>query len=499
MNTSTPPLSQRPSTQNGLTVGLLLILATASCYLLEPYVSLTSQAMIYVLVVVIAAYKVDWVTSAVGAVGAVTALNFFFVPPRWTFEIENPEHFIALGVMLVVALVISFLARGLRRETEVAQLNERRAQQLQALASAVSDAQSDGQVLQLGQQALDVAFAGPCKLALTNDASELTDQEGLSTAMRDGMRCCIKETAVLGPGTGRWPGLNAWYVPLGDKDHPTGAACIQPALAQDEAGREHAQALCSLLAQALWRLRLSAKVQTIQSEVQRQQLQSTFLAAISHDLRTPLAAIVGAASSLETQHDKLPLAEQTRLLGSIVSEASYLSTLTENTLQFVSLTNSTQAIKRDWESMEEIVGAVLSRVRQRDTNRRIKSKVPEGIPLVKVDPVLIAQLISNLLDNALKYSDGAIDLTVQADAKHVVVTVKDRGHGISEAAQELIFKPFTRSDQSGQRGAGLGLALCKAIAHAHGGQLTFNARKGGGSNFALTLPVDAQPPAKELP
>ena len=499
MNTSTLHLSQTPSAKNGLTVGLLLVLATVACFLLEPYVSLTSQAMIYVLVVVIAAYKVDWVTSAVAAVGAVTALNFFFVPPRWTFEIENPEHFIALGVMLVVALVISFLARGLRRETEVAQLNERRAQQLQALASAVSDAQSDGQVLQLGQQALDVAFAGPCKLALTNDASELTDQEGLSTAMRDGMRCCIKETAVLGPGTGRWPGLNAWYVPLGDKDHPTGAACIQPALAQDEAGREHAQALCSLLAQALWRLRLSAKVQTIQSEVQRQQLQSTFLAAISHDLRTPLAAIVGAASSLQTQHDKLPLAEQTRLLGSIVSEASYLSTLTENTLQFVSLTNSSQAIKRDWESMEEIVGAVLSRVRQRDTNRRIKSKVPEGIPLVKVDPVLIAQLISNLLDNALKYSDGAIDLTVQADAKHVVVTVKDRGPGISEAAQELIFKPFTRSDQSGQRGAGLGLALCKAIAHAHGGQLTFNARKGGGSNFALTLPVDAQPPAKELP
>ncbi len=286
---------------------------------------------------------------------------------------------------------------------------------------------------------------------------------------------------------------------MGEKDQIAGAACIAPASASDDAGREHAQALCALLAQSLWRLRLTSKVQAAQNEVQRQQLQSTFLAAISHDLRTPLAAIVGAASSLQTQDDKLAQAEKQRLLGSIVSEASYLSTLTENTLQFVSLTNSTQEIKRDWESMEEIVGSVLSRIRQRDVNRRIKSKVPEGLPLVKVDPVLIAQLISNLLDNALKYSDGAIDLTVQSNPKELTVMVKDRGSGISEAAQDVIFKPYTRSDQSGQRGAGLGLALCKAITEAHGGQLTFSARKKGGSNFALTLPVDTQPPTKELP
>jgi two-component system sensor histidine kinase KdpD len=292
--------------------------------------------------------------------------------------------------------------------------------------------------------------------------------------------------------------LNAWYIPLGDKDHVTGAACIQPALAQDDAGREHAQALCALLAQALWRLRLSTKVQAAQTEVQRQQLQSTFLAAISHDLRTPLAAIVGAASALQTQDDKLAQTEKQRLLGSIVSEATYLSTLTENTLQFVSLTNSSQAIKRDWESMEEIVGAVLSRIRHRDVHRRIKSKVTEGLPLVKADPVLIAQLISNLLDNALKYSDGAIDLTVSTDSKQLMMTVKDRGPGISEAAQDIIFKPYTRSDQSGQRGAGLGLALCKAIAQAHGGQLTFRPRKSGGSSFALTLPIETQPAAKEL-
>lgn len=476
----------------------LLALATLAGLLLERYVSLTSQAMIYVLAVVIASYKLNWIESAVCAVGAVTALNFFFVPPRWTFEVESQEHFIALGAMLAVALVISSLATGLRRETEAAHLNEQRARQLQGLASDLADVGAQEQVRELGQRALDTAFAGPCSLVLTQDGKELHGDAGLSPSVRDGMRCCIAEASILGPGTGRWPGLGAWYLPVGDKDHVTGAAYIGSVQAQDVSGREHAQALCALLAQALWRLRLTARVQAAQTEVQRQQLQSTFLAAISHDLRTPLAAIVGAASSLQTQHDKLSRPEQERLLGSIVSEASYLSMLTENTLQFVSLSNSAQEIKHDWESMEEIVGAVLSRVRQRDLHRRIRSKVPEGLPLVKADPVLIAQLISNLLDNALKYSDGAIELTVSADGPEMRVSVKDRGPGIPPAEQETIFKPYTRSDQSGQRGAGLGLALCRAIAQAHGGRLVLQHRNGGGCIFALTLPIVAQPPVREL-
>ncbi len=473
--------------------------ATAICFLLEPHVSLTSQAMIYVLAVVIAAYRLDWISSTVGAVGAVTALNFFFVPPRWTFEIESQEHFIALFVMLIVALVISHLSSHLRHETEIAKLNEQRARQLQGLSNALADITATAEFLVMGQQALDMAFAGPNNLALMNESNQLALGEDITKHIQDGMQCCMTEAATLGPGTGRWPGLNAWYIPLGDKSAMMGAACIQPALAQDHAGREHAQALCALLSQAMMRMRLTSDVQLAQTEVHRQQLQSTFLAAISHDLRTPLTAIVGAASSLQTQHDKLVESEQKRLLDSIVREASYLSTLTENTMQFVSLTNSPEQIKRDWESMEEIVGAVLSRMRLRDVNRRIKSKVAKDLPLVKADSVLLAQLISNLLDNALKYSDDAIDLLVQSNRTQLTVAVKDRGPGISETAQKHMFKPYTRSDQSGQRGAGLGLALCKAIAQAHGGELTFSMRKNGGSQFTLILPIEMQTPIKEMP
>lgn len=499
LHASPPPEPGTHSLRSWTLVVLLIAAATLCSALLDAYLSLTSQAMLYVLVIVIAAYRLDWVQSAICAVGAVTALNFFFVPPRWTFAVESREHLIALVVMLVVALVISHLATGVRRESLHAALSEQRARQLQVLASSLANATAPDEIAALGQRALDGAFGGPNTLALTNDANELTAGAEVPDAMRDALRCCMKEAAVLGPGTGRWPGLNAWYLPLGDKDRAMGAACVQPALASDTDGREHAQALCALLAQALWRVRLATSVQAAQIEAQRQQLQSTFLAAVSHDLRTPLAAIVGAASSLQTQRDKLSPSEQDRLLGSIASEAVYLSTLTENTLQLVRLTSLEQALKRDWESLEEIVGAVLARVRQRDPGRRIKSKVPAGLPLIKADPVLLAQLISNLLDNALKYSEGEIELSVSASAQSLGIAIKDRGPGIDEAEQALIFEPYRRGDQSGPRGAGLGLALCRAIAVAHGGSLTVKRRSGGGSSFITTLPIDEQPPEQELP
>ncbi len=493
MNPHQPRLSDARPARSGLVVAALLAGVTVIGLLLERYVSLTSVAMLYVLAVVIASYKLEWLPSALCAVGAVTALNFFFVPPRWTFQVESQEHLIALTVMLVVALVISRLARGVRREAEHARLNEARARQLQELAAALADARSPQDVLSFGFSAMQSAFAGPCALALSGDGRTLMQADAIAPEVQDGLRCCMKECAVLGPGTGRWPGLDAWYLPLGDKDHVEGAACVQPADARDEGGREHARALCTLLAQALWRLRLNASMLAAQGEVQRQQLQSTFLAAISHDLRTPLAAIVGAASSLQTQHDKLAATEQERLLGSIVSEAAYLSTITENTLQLVQLTGPAQELHRDWESMEEIVGAVLARVRQRDPQRRIKSHVPEGLPLVKADPVLLAQLIGNLLDNALTYSDGPIDLVVTAHTDELAVSVKDRGPGIPPEQRERMFQPYARSDRSGRRGAGLGLAVCRAIAQAHNGQLAVRSRQGGGSCVALTLPVQSQP------
>lgn len=498
MNASTSAPTAPSPLRSALTITGLLTLATVGSLWVDHQISLTSQAMLYVLVVVIAAYSLPLLPSVVCAVGAVVAFNFFFVPPRFTLAVESPEHLIALSAMLLVALVISHLTDRLRRETALAHRNARRARQLQELATQLADTHTVEDILRLGRQTLDAAFGGPNWLALRQPDGTLSSATALDSVLQgdlhDGLQCCMRENAVLGPGTGRWPGLNAWYLPLGSKGQMQGAACIQNITAADTDGREHAQALCAQLGQALWRLRLAAAIQETEAEAKRQQVQSTFLAAISHDLRTPLAAVVGAASSLQTQRDKLSLDEQERLLASIVREATYLSTVTENTLQLVQLTNTTQAIQRDWESMEEIVGSVLARLRASDPTRRIKSRVPKGLPLIRANPVLVAQLLANLLDNALKYSDAAIDLVVSAGHAMLHVSVKDRGDTIPADRYAAIFEPYSRNDQSGQRGAGLGLALCRAIAHSHGGELDVRRRQGGGNCFTLSLPVDPQQP-----
>ena len=189
MNDRPPQPSLAAPAHRWAVVSLLLGLATACGFALEPHVSLTSLAMVYVLAVAVAAYKLDWIGSSVSAVAAVTALNFFFVPPRWTFEVESQEHFIALTAMLVVALAISHLATGLRRETDIARLNEQRARQLQALATELANAASTEQVLALGRSALEAGFAGPCVLALTQDDGRLDLPKDAEAMAHDGMVC----------------------------------------------------------------------------------------------------------------------------------------------------------------------------------------------------------------------------------------------------------------------------------------------------------------------
>jgi two-component system sensor histidine kinase KdpD len=140
---------------------------------------------------------------------------------------------------------------------------------------------------------------------------------------------------------------------------------------------------------------------------------------------------------------------------------------------------------------------VLARVRQHDPARRIRSQVPEGLPLLRADAVLLAQLLSNLLDNALKYSEGEVELVVARQGEMLELCVNDRGPCIPEAERETVFQPYVRGDRSGRRGTGLGLAVCRAIARAHGAQLLLYAREGGGSSFCLRLPIEVQPATPE--
>jgi two-component system sensor histidine kinase KdpD len=482
---------------------LLLSIATLLSSLLSAFVSLTSQAMLFVLVVAIAAYQLDRLQSIIGAMASVLILNFFFVPPTWTFHVEQSEHLIALGTMLVVALVINQLTTRLKQETVLAHLNEQRARQLQELAISLTITETSNAIQQLGQVAFERAFHSRTCLVLEEENLLLDKRLDLSRQQIDGLRCCMKEMQFLGAGSWRWGNLDDWYVPLGRAGKNRGAVLIAAVQPNDEDGQEHAKAICSLLTQAFERLQLNVNLQAAQTEAHKQQLQSTFLAAISHDLRTPLAVMVGAASALQSQRDKLAPDQQDRLLQNIVNEANYLTNVTENTLQLVRLTHAENSLRRDWESIEEIVGAVLARIKQGNHESRIQATLAKDLPLLRLDPVLIAQLLSNLLDNALKYSDGMVELEVsvrhEPQTSILQVAIKDRGPGIPVAEHDSIFVAYSRlaqHDQSNQRSAGLGLAVCRAIAKAHDGNLVIQNRDQGGSCFVLTLPIPELPAFK---
>ncbi|WP_230409853.1 ATP-binding protein [Undibacterium fentianense] len=478
----------------------LLILATLVSFALGTYISFTSQAMLFVLIVAIAAYLLDRWQSVTGAVFSVLLLNFFFVPPTWTFHIEHPEHLIALGTMLIVALTINQLTANLKQKTVQALQNEQRARQLQELAIGLALSETVGGIQELGKRAFEQAFQAKCYLVLSNLAPTAQQLESLSQQQIDGLHHCMKEMQVLGAGSLRWGELNDWYIPIGNKKVGIGAALIQAKASDDHDNQAHAQAICSLLTQAFERLRFNLQMQSAQNEAQKQQLQSTFLAAISHDLRTPLAVMVGAASALRSQGDNFSQAQQAHMLQSIVDEANYLTSVTENTLQLVRLSETGSQLHRDWESIEEIVGAVLARIKQGRIETRLQANIENDLPLLRLDPVLIAQLLSNLIDNALKYSEGIVELEVKVD-QHLVpptlhIAVMDHGPGIPTAEHNSIFEAYSRlakHDQANQRSAGLGLAVCRAIAIAHEGQLIVNDREGGGSCFVLSLPIPQSP------
>jgi len=451
--------------------------------------------MLYLVAVVIAAYVCDRTTAIASAIAAVAALNFFFVPPRYTFTVENREHLIALAAMLGVALLVSWLSTKVRVESRLAAESERRAQQLSALATELLNATDEAAAAAVGERALRGAFDRVVLVTLDAQGG-LHPLTGLPQPIVQSLRCAVDEGGVIGPGTGRWPAIDAWVLPLGSRGRVIGAVRIEPASAADEVGREYATALASVLAQGLWRLRAGESELQAQARLQRQQLQGTFLAAVSHDLRTPLAAIVAGVSSLQHQRERLAPAEQERMLASIADQATYLSELTENTLQLVRLASGPLALRLEWQSLEEIVGSVVGRLRAQACGGRIETNVEGGLPLVRGDATLLAQLLTNLLDNACRHGAGPVQIVACRIEGALVVSVKDCGPGIAAADEAYLFEPFLRGEARGAgHGSGLGLALCKAIADAHGGTLAFYRRRHGGSRFTLSLPLERQPEA----
>jgi two-component system, OmpR family, sensor histidine kinase KdpD len=245
---------------------------------------------------------------------------------------------------------------------------------------------------------------------------------------------------------------------------------------------------------------LSEQTENARREVEAEQLRSTLLSSVSHDLRTPLAVITGAASTLLESAARVDEPTRQDLTQNILDEAERLNRLIRNLLDMTRLESGAVSVQREWQPLEEVVGSALGHVERRLAGRSVHVDLPAGSVLVPFDAVLIEQALINLLENSAKYGAGPIDISVHAVPGEVQVEVADRGPGIPPGHEARIFEKFQRSVREGSPGGvGLGLAICRAIVAAHGGHIWARNREGGGAAFRFTLPLPGQAPALELP
>jgi len=490
---------------------------TLACALMlrfEGEVDLANLAMLLVLASALSTLWLPvWVALGLSLI-AVLAFNWQFVPPHGSLAIDLHQHTILLISMLALSWLVAVLTARLREQASRAQKHAEQAEQLRLLGEALRDAEAPYERCDVLATALERLLGGQVLLLLlkdelpqSNDAASAVLRGTPDADQNTGLWLCTRGGKPFGPGTGRHEDLHAWYLPMRGRQASRGAALLQiPSLAMAEpALRTHAQSLCDQMGLALERHASELAARRALAHAQSQGVRNALLAAISHDYRTPLAVIMGAASSLQQQGERLAPGQRERLASSILDEVRHLSRMTDNTLQIARLEAPGVSLKLDWESAEEIVGTVLRRARQRGSQtpevaRRVRARLEPDLPLLRCDALLLTQLLDNLVDNALKYGgEAAIEILVRRDAVHLVLAVRDRGPGVPPAWRERIFEAFQRgaapSQAPQQRGAGVGLAACRAIAHAHGGEMRLRQRSHGGASFECWLPLSENIPA----
>lgn len=503
---------QSPAGSPTWPAGLVWLVGWVAVLALDGRIDLANQALILVLVAAVAALWCRPLVSMVTSALMVLVFNFLFVPPRGTLTVDLNQHVLLLATMLGVSWIVALLMARQRQLAVNERMHAVRADQLRRFGDALRDADDPrdrGQVLQDVLAGLTGTRATLLMLppgATANAEPDACVQLGEATAdERAGLWVSLTRSQALGPGTPRHEDQAALYLPMRGRSASFGAALLPLGTGREDAiaVREHAQALCDQMGAALERSAACEAAAAAREAAQLQEMRNALLAAIAHDHRTPLAAILGAASSLQDQAERLEPEQRRRLAATIVDEAAQLARLTDNTLQLARLDAPGLVLRRDWESVEEIVGTVLRRVRQRDPVRRVAALLDADLPLVRCDAVLMVQMLDNLVDNALRYggTQAPVEIVARRIAGQVTLAVRDRGPGVPVAWRSRIFEPFQRMgaehdgerDGSVVRGAGVGLAVCRAIARVHGAELRYRARRMGGASFEFVLPVEVPP------
>jgi two-component system sensor histidine kinase KdpD len=509
---------------------------------LDGRVNLANQALLLVLAAALASLWLPLGAAVLVSLGSVLLFNWHFVSPRGSLTVEGNQHLLLLVAMLGLSCITALLIASQRRQAALARRQAGQAEQLRAFNDRLREARDWASLAPLLQAELQAQLGTPVHLMLLHQDQVLPQQNlaeavqwlgaagqspaaDLSADQTAGLWQSLRQAQAFGPGTARFEGQPDWYLPIRGRGAALGAALLQPSRQQalDAGLLNHLQLLCTQMGLALERLATEHLAQLARDEAASQANRNALLAAISHDFRTPLACIMGAASALQDQDARLSPAQRARLTATILDETEALADMTANSLQLARLDAPGVSLRLDWESAEEIVGAVLRRARQRratltsnidgEAALELQARLEPALPLLRCDALLLTQLLGNLVDNAQKYAPASqIEIAArtaqEGGQRFVVLAVLDRGPGVPLAWRERIFEAFQRGaeqqhaagpDANARRGAGVGLAACRAIAQAHGGQMRYRSRRHGGASFECWLPLNTSPQAEDMP
>jgi two-component system sensor histidine kinase KdpD len=445
------------------------------------------------------------------SIAAVLLFNFLFTEPRYTLVVYDTKYLFTFTVMLVIALIISALTSRIRDQVELSRQRERRTEALYRLSRRLAGTSGSHQLVAAAEAQLAEIFGGEVVIFLPDS------HNALRPALRRGRGFAESPTEVAvaswvykrgqlaGAGTDTLPNAQALYLPLVNPEGTVGVLAIRPTeverlLTTDQ--RHLLETFASQIALALARDRFAEEAQHALAQIEAEKLRNSLLSSVSHDLRTPLATIAGASSSLLTARG-LEAETRAELLQTIYDEAERLSRLVENLLSMTRIEAGGVKVNAQWQHIEEVIGTALSRLSRQLTGHPIKTTIASDIPLVPFDGLLLEQVLMNLIDNAAQYSPSGtpIDISAWHGNSAVFVQVADRGPGLVAEEVERVFEKFYRGQQATaatSRGAGLGLAICRAIMQAHGGRIWAENRAGGGACFSCSLPLAASPPVVAL-
>jgi two-component system sensor histidine kinase KdpD len=472
---------------------------------LRPWVNVTDIAMLFLLAVMVSAAWDGARPAILASVLAIALFDFVFVPPYYTFAVADASYVLTFAVMLAVALSISRLVARIRGQAEAAREREQHTAALYALSRRLAEARSASDLAQAVSAQVHDTFGTPATVLLPDDAGGFAAVSGGAAAPGDAAqgvaRWVLEHGQPAGIGTDTLPGADALYVPITASGRALGVLRVEsrdPRWARDPIERQLLEATADQAGIAFERAALAARSEQEQMATQAERLRTSLLSSLSHDLRTPLAGIEGAASALKDGAERLSPDARAVFAQTILEEARRMMRLVSNLLEMVRVESGALQVQQEWQSVEEVIGVALLRLEERLRAHPIRTDVPADLPLVPMDGLLVEQALVNLLENAAKYSPegGPIEVTAALNAERLVISIADRGPGVSPGEEERIFEKFYRSTVHERvGGAGLGLTIVRAIALAHGGRVWVEARAGGGSVFRLALPLGGTPPS----